>query len=130
MTSGSCPACMASHALCAIHNPQEPRVVLSVHPYASPQGVAAQDPERTVESFRAYNADRHVAGLEVRERIATIIRDYATAHGGKWPSARQVAYLLTPDGSAEPPTAIRTVQWHMRALRTEAARCAVGSVTS
>lgn len=126
----SCPACIASHALCAIHNPQVPQVVLRIHPYAPMQTLAAQSPEKAVESFRAYNADRHVAGLEVRECIATIIRDYAAAHGGKWPSARQVAYLLTPDDSDEPPIAVRTVQWHMRALRTEAARCAVGSVTT
>lgn len=98
--------------------------VLAIHPYASRVAIAsAPGTEKAAEAFRAYNAERQAAGLGMRERIAGIVRSHAATHKGQWPTARQVARALIPDISVEPPIAKRTIQWHLKALREEAARC-------
>jgi hypothetical protein len=110
-----CPVCNRYHDPWAPHNPQ-PTFPLNLHPYAPPRPAVLNSLDRLPEAFKEFNDDRRAAALELRARIAGICTDYAAAHGGELPRARQVLRALRPALGEPAQIRLRTVQWHMRAI--------------
>jgi hypothetical protein len=72
---------------------------------------------KAADVFRQYNAERHRAGLELRERIASIVARYATSHDGRLPSSRHGLRKLKPAINVPAPISRRAIAWHMTQLR-------------